>query len=169
MKVLLVIDMQNDFIDGVLGTPEAQAITARVRAKAEAAKANGDTVIYTRDTHGENYLETQEGRLLPVPHCIRGTQGWEIAETVWIPGCEVADKPSFGSPELAERVAALAPEAVELCGVCTDICVISNAILLKAKLPEVPVSVDSACCAGVTPARHKTALDAMRACQIEVK
>ena len=169
MKVLLVIDMQNDFIDGVLGTPEAQAITARVRAKAEAAKANGDTVIYTRDTHGENYLETQEGRLLPVPHCIRDTQGWEIAETVWIPGCEVVDKPSFGSPELAERVAALAPEAVELCGVCTDICVISNAILLKAKLPEVPVSVDSACCAGVTPARHETALDAMRACQIEVK
>ena len=168
MKVLAVIDMQNDFIDGALGTREAQAIVPRVRAKVDAALAAGDTVIYTRDTHGENYPETQEGRNLPVIHCVRGTKGWEIAADVWAAGCDVIDKPSFGSMELAERLAALQPEAVERVGLCTDICVISNALLIKARLPEVPVSVDPDCCAGVTPQSHETALAAMKMCQIGI-
>ena len=166
MKLLVVVDMQNDFIDGALGTKEAQAIVAPVRAKVDAALRAGDTVIYTRDTHEENYLDTQEGRNLPVKHCIRGTQGWEIRSEVYVEGCEIIDKPTFGSVNLAERVAQLQPEAVELIGVCTDICVISNAVLIKSYLPELPVSVDAACCAGVTPQSHENALAAMRMCQI---
>ena len=165
-KILVVVDMQNDFIDGALGTKEAQAIVAPVRAKVDAALRAGDTVIYTRDTHEENYLDTQEGRNLPVQHCIRGTQGWEIRSEVYAEGCEIIDKPTFGSVKLAERVAQLQPEAVELIGVCTDICVISNAVLIKSYLPELPVSVDAACCAGVTPQSHENALAAMRMCQI---
>lgn len=168
MKLLAVIDMQNDFIDGALGTKEAAAIVGAVRAKIEAALAAGDTVIFTRDTHEENYLDTQEGKNLPVVHCVRGTKGWEIREELAVPGCEVIDKPTFGSLALAERTAQLQPESVELIGLCTDICVISNAMLIKARLPELPVSVDAACCAGVTPESHENALAAMRMCQIRV-
>ena len=169
MKVLAVIDMQNDFIDGALGTREAQAIVPRVRAKVDAALAAGDTVIYTRDTHGENYLETQEGRNLPVIHCVRGTKGWEIAADVWAAGCDVIDKPSFGSMELAEHLAALQPAAVELVGLCTDICVISNALLIKAALPEANLIVNSGLCAGTTPENHAAALKVMQSCLIDVK
>lgn len=182
MKILAVIDMQNDFIDGALGTPEAAAITERVRAKIDACLQNGDTVIYTRDTHHADYLETQEGRKLPVEHCIEGTHGWEIAEKVFVPGCEVIDKPSFGSLELAERMAQLLTEhsalkeqqgnaggdLVEFVGLCTDICVISNAMIFKAKMPEIPVMVDASCCAGVTVQSHLNALEAMKMCQITV-
>lgn len=185
MKILAVIDMQNDFIDGALGTPEAVAITERVREKIDACLQNGYTVIYTRDTHHTDYLETQEGRKLPVEHCIEGTHGWEIAEKVFVPGCEVIDKPSFGSLELAERMAQLlmqnsaledakeqqgniCDDLVEFIGLCTDICVISNAMIFKARMPEIPVMVDASCCAGVTVQSHMNALEAMKMCQITV-
>lgn len=168
MKILAVIDMQNDFIDGALGTKEAVAIVDNVKAKVDAYLAAGDMVIYTRDTHTEDYLDTQEGKNLPIVHCVKETQGWEISERVYAAGCEVIDKPTFGSMELAERIASMDDvEEVELIGFCTDICVISNAMVIKAKMPELPVSVDAACCAGVTPESHENALAAMKMCQIK--
>lgn len=170
MKLLVVVDMQNDFIDGALGTAEAVAIVDKVAEKIRAARAAGTEVWFTRDTHGENYLATQEGRSLPVPHCIRGTAGWEISPKLNVGNSLVIDKPTFGSMELAEKAAALEGlESVELIGLCTDICVISNAMLLKARLPELPVKVDPTCCAGVTPASHENALSAMKMCQIAVE
>ncbi|MDO4323119.1 MAG: isochorismatase family cysteine hydrolase [Lachnospiraceae bacterium] len=169
MKVLAVIDMQNDFIDGALGTKEAVQIKGRVKAKIDEYLAAGNTVIYTRDTHTENYLDTQEGKNLPVLHCVKGSFGWEIAEEVFVEGCPVIDKPSFGSMELAEYVAGLENvEAIELIGLCTDICVISNAMILKARLPEVPIAVAASCCAGVTAESHENALAAMKMCQIQI-
>ena len=169
MKLLIVIDMQNDFIDGALGTPEAVAIVDKVAGKICAARAEGTEVWFTRDTHDENYLETQEGRNLPVPHCIRGAFGWEISAALDVADSPVIDKPTFGSVELAQRVARLENlESAELIGLCTDICVISNAMLIKAQLPELPVKVDPSCCAGVTPASHENALFAMKMCQIEI-
>ena len=168
MNVLIVVDMQNDFIDGALGTREAVKIVPAVRKRIEQACERGETVIFTRDTHHENYLETQEGRNLPVPHCIERTEGWEISSALPVGDSLIIDKPTFGSADLGRCLLGLAPERVELIGLCTDICVISNALLVKAFLPEVPVRVDAACCAGVTPESHRTALDAMRMCQIEV-
>lgn len=169
MKLLVVIDMQNDFIDGALGTAEAVAIVDNVAAKIRSARAAGDLVWFTRDTHEENYLATQEGRNLPVPHCIRGSFGWEISSKLDVADSPVIDKPTFGSIELAQKVAQLDNlESVELIGLCTDICVISNAMLIKAQLPELPVKVDPTCCAGVTPASHNNALSAMKMCQIVV-
>lgn len=169
MKVLCVIDMQNDFIDGALGTKEAEAITDNVAAKIESYRRNGDRVIFTRDTHFDNYMETQEGRNLPVPHCIKGSDGWQISEKLTVGDSTVIDKPSFGSVELGDFLAGLEGiESVELVGLCTDICVISNAMIIKAKLPEIKVSVDSQCCAGVTPGSHNNALEAMKMCQIEI-
>ncbi len=170
MHLLIVVDMQNDFIDGALGTPEAVAILPRVETRLAAHRG---PVLFTRDTHSVNYMDTQEGRHLPVPHCIRGTEGWEIHDSLrkYVTAPPV-DKPAFGSPELAEIVTRMHSEepldTVTLCGLCTDICVISNALLIKAALPEVPVCVDAACCAGVTPESHTRALDAMRMCQIEI-
>lgn len=170
MKLLIVVDMQKDFIDGALGTSQAVAIVPKVREKIEAYRAAGDMVIFTRDTHGENYLTTQEGRNLPVVHCVKGTPGWGIAAELPVGDSAVVDKPTFGSVSLAHRVARLEGlEAIELVGLCTDICVISNALLLKVTLPELPISVDAACCAGVTPESHKNALAAMKMCQIAVK
>ena len=169
MKLLVVVDMQNDFIDGALGTSEAVAIVDRVSEKIRAARAEGTAVWFTRDTHGADYLQTQEGRNLPVEHCIRGTSGWEISPKLEVADSIVIDKPTFGSFELAEKVAALENlESVELIGLCTDICVISNAMLIKARLPELPVKVDANCCAGVTPASHANALNAMKMCQIAI-
>ena len=169
MKLLIVVDMQNDFIDGALGTAEAVAIVDNVTAKIRAARAEGTEVWFTRDTHEENYLETQEGRNLPVKHCICGTFGWEISSKLDVDGSMIIDKPTFGSMELAERAASLENlESAELIGLCTDICVISNAMLLKARLPELSVKVDASCCAGVTPASHENALNAMKMCQITV-
>jgi len=169
MKVLVVIDMQNDFIDGVLGTEEAVKIVDAVKAKIDKYLAAGDKVIYTQDTHADNYLQTQEGRKLPVVHCVKGTHGWEISPKVYVSGCPVIEKPTFGSFELAEAIAALeGVEQVELVGLCTDICVISNAMILKAKLPEVPIVVDASCCAGATVEGHYNALKAMKTCQIEI-
>lgn len=171
-RLLIVIDMQNDFIDGSLGTPEAEAIVPAVADKIRSYPSAD--VFATRDTHPENYLETQEGKNLPVPHCIAGTKGWEIAPSLapLIPEDHVFDKPTFGSTDLAAFLAAenrKAPLELELVGLCTDICVVSNALLLKAVMPEVPITVDSACCAGVTPEKHAAALATMQSCQIQVK
>lgn len=169
MKVLCVIDMQNDFIDGALGTNEAEAIVGKVAEKIETYRKNGDRVIFTRDTHFDNYMSTQEGRNLPVPHCIKDSEGWQISKKLTVGDSTVIDKPSFGSVELGDYLAGLEDiEAVELIGLCTDICVISNAMIIKAKLPEIKVSVDSQCCAGVTPDSHNNALEAMKMCQIEI-
>lgn len=169
MKLLIVIDMQNDFIDGCLGSKEAQAVVEPIREKILAYRAAGDMVIFTRDTHTEDYLNTQEGRNLPVPHCLKGSTGWAIHDRLPVEDSTVVDKPTFGSPALAHLVSGLTGvESIELVGVCTDICVISNAMLLKAAVPEIPLVVDPACCAGVTPESHKTALLAMGACQIQV-
>ena len=168
-KVLVVVDMQNDFIDGALGTAEAVAIVPNV---AEKIKNFDGTVLYTRDTHEENYMETQEGRNLPVPHCIRDTEGWQIRVELQQAGAVVIDKPTFGSRELAEKLVEMnreeAIESITLIGLCTDICVISNAFVIKAFLPETPIIVDAACCAGVTPKSHERALEAMKVCQIAV-
>ncbi len=170
MKLLVVVDMQKDFIDGALGTPEAVAIVPNVQQKVEKRRAEGWVVVFTRDTHTEDYLDTQEGRNLPVPHCIRGTPSWEIVSELCVRDCLVIDKPSFGSLELAHYAVELEGlEEIELVGLCTDICVISNALLLKAAVPEVPISVDASCCAGVTPASHDNALCAMGMCQIKIQ
>ena len=169
-NILLVIDMQNDFIDGALGTPEAVAIVPKVREKIR----NFDgTVLFTRDTHGENYMETQEGKNLPVPHCIRGTEGWQIRpELEELRVTEPIDKGTFGSDELGKILRDLNDGdpigTITVIGLCTDICVISNALLAKAFLPEVPIEVDASCCAGVTPESHENALKAMASCQIRI-
>lgn len=180
MKVLVVVDMQNDFIDGTLGTPEAQAIVPKVVKKIE--EFDGE-VLWTQDTHSDDYLETQEGRQLPVEHCISASNGWQIHSSVKaaIQRKNPADdqlngfeKKTFGSLALAGR---LYPEVafsdgieeIVLVGLCTDICVISNALLLKAFMPEVKITVDASCCAGVTPESHKTALSAMKMCQINIE
>lgn len=167
MKVLCVIDMQNDFIDGALGTKEAEDIVENVKAKIELYRKNGDTVIFTRDTHSEDYMNTQEGKNLPVPHCIKGSKGWEVSEKLDTASDKIIDKPTFGSFELAEYISTLADvEEIELIGLCTDICVISNAMIFKARFTETPIKVDSSCCAGVTPESHTNALGTMKMCQI---
>jgi len=174
-KILVVVDMQNDFIDGALGTKEARGIVDNVVRKIESYE--GELVFATRDTHGENYLETSEGRHLPVPHCIRGSKGWEIrpevAGILKKVNAQIVDKPTFGSEALAERLSELAEGkeeelSIELVGLCTDICVVSNALLLKARMPEAVIRVDPACAAGVTPESHEAALVTMRMCQVEV-
>ncbi|MCC8151589.1 MAG: cysteine hydrolase [Lachnospiraceae bacterium] len=170
MKLLVVVDMQKDFVDGALGTAEAVSIVPKVRDKILKCRAEGWTVVFTRDTHTEGYLETQEGKNLPVIHCVKGTPGWEIVSELPVEDSRIFDKVTFGSMELAQYAAGLSTlEEVQLIGLCTDICVISNALLLKAALPEVPISVDAGCCAGVTPESHKNALAAMEACQIRIE
>ena len=163
-KTLIVVDMQNDFIDMALGTPEAVAIVPKVKEKILQYAKNGDEIIFTRDTHFENYLQTAEGKKLPVPHCIQGTKGWEIADGLYVEGCKIIDKPNFGWPNWRDEVL----EDVELIGLCTDICVVSNALIIKATFPEADVKVDSSCCAGVTVATHKAALKTMSMCQIDI-
>ena len=171
MNILVVVDMQNDFIDGALGTPEAVAIVPKVMVK----MMNFDgLVLATRDTHGEDYLETQEGKNLPVVHCIKGTHGWEIKDEIQqLLISQPIDKPTFGSEALGKVLKDLNNDvepidSITLVGLCTDICVIANAMLLKAFLPEVPIMVDASCCAGVTPESQERALEAMKACQIEI-
>ena len=168
--ILIVVDMQNDFIDGALGTKEAVAIVPGVKEKI--ASFNGP-VIFTRDTHPENYMETQEGRNLPVPHCIKGSQGWQIREELdALRKTQPVDKPGFGSVELGRMLLDMNAEeaigSVTLIGLCTDVCVISNALIIKAFLPEVPVKVDASCCAGISPQSHDNALSAMAMCQVEI-
>ena len=173
-KFLIVVDMQNDFIDAALGTKEAQAIVPAVTERIKAAKLAGETVIATLDTHTEDYMNTAEGKKLPVPHCIKGTDGWRIRSEIMeaLGDAILLEKPTFGSVQLPQLVAELADEpesiTIELLGLCTDICVVSNALLLKANFPEASLRVNRACCAGVTPARHEAALETMSSCQIEV-
>ena len=170
-KILIVVDMQNDFIDGALGTPEAVAIVENVKAKIRSYPP--EDIIATMDTHAPEYLSTQEGRNLPVVHCVRGTEGWEIRPDIaeLLTGAKIYEKPTFGSTKLAEDLKALSEQEeieLELIGLCTDICVVSNALLLKASMPEGSISVDASCCAGVTPETHEAALATMRCCQVQV-
>ena len=175
MKCLVVIDMQNDFVTGALGSQDAQAIVGKVTERVRCAADTGEEIIFTKDTHMENYLETQEGRKLPVPHCIAGTDGWEIIPELqpFTDGRAVLEKPTFGSRQLGELLSELNGkeqlEQITVIGLCTDICVISNAMVAKAFLPEVPLIVEASCCAGVTLESHENALRAMEICQVTVK
>lgn len=170
---LIVVDVQKDFVDGSLGTPEAREMYPRLLDKVRNFKGR---VLFTLDTHGNDYATTQEGRNLPVPHCIKGTSGWELMpelrDFASEKGCTLIEKPTFGSEKLAalikEACAKDEVESVELAGLCTDICVISNALLIKAVATELPVSVDASCCAGVTPAKHAAALEILQSCQVKV-
>ena len=164
MKTLIVIDMQNDFVTGSLGTKEAQAIVPNVKKKIQEYVNRGDQIIFTRDSHYSNYLQTQEGKMLPVEHCIYDTEGWEIVDELEVMNCIYVNKTSFGWDGWLK----LNYEEIELIGVCTDICVISNALILKAQFPEVKITVDASCCAGVTPGLHEAALKVMKSCQINV-
>lgn len=172
-KILIVVDMQNDFIDGALGTIEAETIVPKVLTK---IKNHKGPVIFTKDTHGPEYLLSQEGQHLPVPHCIKGTEGWEIEKEIRQIAEKtpklIYEKDTFGSKDLVNYLVELSKEGnieeIELVGLCTDICVISNALSIKTFLPEVPIKVDASCCAGVTVESHDNALSAMRVCQIEI-
>ena len=177
VNILLVIDMQKDFVDRALGTPEAQAIVPAVVAKINEYKERGDVIIATKDTHEESYLESQEGVNLPFIHCVQNTDGWELDDAVQaaMPECVmIVNKPTFGSIDLVKIVGEYVAEYgqpnvhVEIVGLCTDICVISNALLQKAFYPEMPITLDAACCAGVTPAKHDAAIETMKSCQIGV-
>lgn len=170
-RILVVVDMQKDFIDGSLGTANAQAIVDLV---AEKMKSYDKADIYvTRDTHGEDYLQTAEGRKLPVVHCVKGTEGWQLHPQIEAQAdkAHIIDKPTFGSVALMEMLREeneKEPLAIELVGLCTDICVVSNALLLKAAMPETEILVDKNCCAGVTPETHRAALATMEMCQIQI-
>lgn len=173
-KILVVVDMQNDFVDGALGTKESREIVDKVVTKIENFQGR---ILATLDTHHENYPETAEGRKLPVPHCIKGTEGWRINEKVQAAlesrGYRAVEKGTFGSVDLPamihELIHGAAEEAeIELAGLCTDICVVSNALLLKAYFPEAVIRVDAGCCAGVTPETHRAALETMKMCQIDI-
>lgn len=175
MRLLIVVDMQKDFVDGTLGTSEAQAIVPAVCKKVQTFDG---AIIVTQDTHHANYLDTQEGRILPVTHCIQNTPGWELNGEVYAAvksrgsdAIRSVMKPTFGAVSMASKLAE-AEESIEevvLVGLCTDICVVSNALLLKAFMPEVKITVDAACCAGVTPESHAAALKTMQMCQVNVE
>ena len=172
-RFLVVVDMQKDFVDGALGSREAVAI---VPAAAKKIRSFDGEIFVTYDTHFANYMETAEGKKLPVPHCIKGTDGWalnaEIAKALAEKKVTPVEKKTFGSvelPALIREAAGTEAFTLELIGLCTDICVVSNALLLKAHFPETPIAVDAACCAGVTPEKHAAALETMRSCQIDVR
>lgn len=170
---LIVIDMQKDFIDGPLGSPEAQAVVPKVLERIHSALTHGRTLLFTQDTHQTDYLDTSEGRHLPVPHCVEGTDGWRLHEAIAPYAHNAVKKPAFGAPALIDLLKKEAADGgvnldIELCGVCTDICVVSNALLIRSHLPEAALRVRADCCAGVTPRRHEAALDVLRACQVEV-
>lgn len=164
-KTLIVIDMQNDFIDGALGSAEARAIVDNVKKKIREYKAGGHEIIFTRDTHKEDYLQTSEGKKLPIKHCIKGTKGWQIADGLYDGNSLCIDKPSFGWLGWND----MEFDDIEIVGVCTDICVVSNALILKAMFPDSDITVDASCCAGVTPSSHTAAIETMRMCQINIK
>lgn len=168
-KLLVVVDMQNDFVRGALGTKEAEQIVPNVVKMVQNCRRSGYDVIFTRDTHQSNYLSTQEGANLPVEHCIAGSWGWQIVDELLGYNTHVLDKPTFGSVLLGNYVQKVDYDEVTLIGLCTDICVISNAMLIKAFCPETKVKVVSSCCAGVTPQSHANALEAMKMCQITVE
>lgn len=167
-ELLVVVDMQKDFIDGSLGTREAAGIVSAVVDKVRRAAAEGREIVFTRDTHGGDYENTREGRYLPVPHCRRDTPGWDIHPDLAPYATEIFDKPGFGSPALVDYIKAGGYSRVEFVGLCTDICVVTNALMVKGALPELDVAVDPACCAGVTPESHEAALLTMKMCQINV-
>lgn len=169
-KLLVVVDMQVDFVSGALGTSEAQLIVPNVIRRVEDEIAAGSTVVFTKDTHKEDYLNTQEGKRLPVVHCVKGTEGWKLVPELrsFAEGRSVMEKGTFGSAALAHFAAKNGFDEVELIGLCTDICVISNAMLIKAACPESVIRVCESCCAGVTPESHRNALEAMKMCQIEI-
>nr|WP_317282689.1 isochorismatase family cysteine hydrolase [uncultured Sellimonas sp.] len=170
-KILVVVDMQNDFITGNLGTKEACAIVDRVKEKIEQYIKKDWEVVFTRDTHTEEYLTTQEGKYLPVIHCVKNTEGWQIIPQIqkFTEGRKIFDKPSFGSMELARYIQEGRYEQAEFIGVCTDICVVSNALLTKTYVPEAEIFIDTDCCAGVTPESHNSAICTMKMCQIQIK
>jgi nicotinamidase-related amidase len=167
-NLLIVVDMQNDFITGPLGTTEAQAIVPYVKEKIETALSDGDKVVFTKDTHHPAYLESQEGKHLPVFHCIEGTPGWELHPSLLPYADKVFIKQGFGSMELLDYVRTGSFGRVELVGLCTDICVVTNALMIKGALPELPIRVDANGCAGVTPDSHQAAITTMKMCQIQV-
>jgi nicotinamidase-related amidase len=187
-KILIVVDMQNDFIDGALGSPMAEAIVDNVAKKIHEYSDNNDIILFTKDTHySSDYLVTEEGRNLPVKHCILGTHGWMIKDGLLeqVDACKkhnswVVRKPTFGAEDLIKvlryKVSDITNSdnedgsgfTVELVGLCTDICVISNAVIAKTALPNAHIVVDAACCAGVTPESHDTAIKAMQAIMVEV-
>jgi len=172
--ILIVVDMQKDFVTGALGTPEAVAIVPKVEETIKRFIDNNATVIFTRDTHYDDYIRTQEGTKLPVPHCIKHSEGWEIIDELmpYTQDRPVIDKPSFGSRELGEMLCEINKShgiaSITFIGLCTDICVISNALLTKAFLPEVPIAVIADACAGVSPESHENALCSMACCQIDI-
>ena len=166
-KTLIVIDMQNDFVTGSLANPAAQAIIPNIKRKIEEYEREGNEIIFTRDTHKANYLDTTEGKHLPVPHCIYGTWGWLIVDELNYPGYPHINKTTFGYPHWAYKDD-FDENEIELVGTCTDICVVSNALILKAEFPNANITVDASCCAGVTPESHQAALTTMKMCQINV-
>lgn len=177
MKILFVIDMQKDFIDGSLGTDEAVAIIPAVESKIEEYRKNGDLIIFTADTHGEDYLNTAEGHKLPIKHCIKGTDGWKIHPTLICDDDYVLCKNNFGVSDVGDMLMNIMQECnsvnneldyIEVVGLCTDICVISNALILKSTFNYPPIRVDAKCCAGTTPDKHRYALEIMKSCQIDV-
>ena len=168
MKVLVVVDMQNDFISGSLGTKEALKIVDNVILKIKAAEENNDIILFTKDTHDKDYLNTFEGVKLPVPHCIKNTIGWEIPKEILRNHQVVFEKETFGSLRLIEYLKTLEFDEIELIGICTDICVISNVMLVKANFPDKKIVVDSKCCSGVSVESHNEALNVMRMCHIDV-
>lgn len=174
MKVLIVVDMQKDFTTGVLGNPETASVVERAAKYIRNFRTNqpDGKIIATLDTHSSDYMNTQEGRNLPVPHCMRGSDGWQIVPEIdaVLGNCIRLEKITFGATDLPFAVGRDENiEEIQLIGVCTDICVISNAMILKAAFPEVPIKVIADCCAGVTPESHRTALDAMKTCQIIIE
>lgn len=168
-NALIVIDMQNDFLTGALANAQADRVIENVKKKISQYRERNEEIVFTRDTHENNYMQTQEGKNLPVPHCIKNSDGWAIVDGLVQNGDKIFDKPTFGSIELAKYVQESGFDSVELVGVCTDICVASNALLIKAFCPEVCVSVDGACCAGVTQESHLHALETMASCQVRIQ
>ena len=173
-KILIVVDMQNDFIDGVLGSEEAKTIVPKVKEKISEYQKNNNSIVFTRDTHDENYLRTAEGKKLPIEHCIFGTHGWNIGLKVVPDNYEIIDKTTFGykkwESKLDKYMYGYYPNdiQIELCGLDSDICVITNALIIKTLYPDVEVTVDASCCAGSTPEKHKAAFEVMKSCHINV-
>lgn len=167
-KALVIIDMQNDFVFGALGSNDAQNILPAVKARIERGRIEGEEIVFTRDTHEENYLSTSEGKRLPVPHCIKHTHGWEIVDGLHRAGEKIFDKPTFGSVELARFLTEKNFDEVTFCGVCTDICVVSNVLLYKAHSPEKAVRAIESCMAGTSKQAHDAAVLTMRSCQVEI-
>ncbi len=167
-RYLIVVDVQKDFVDGALGTKEAVTIIPKVKEKLKEYREKGDKIIFTRDTHTADYMSTNEGKYLPVEHCIEGTDGWQIYEGLITEGAEIINKPTFGYLGWGEHIEKVENLSIELIGLCTDICVVSNALILKAQYPEARIIVDSSACAAVTPETHNSAIATMKMCQIEI-